>query len=39
MKSRRDGAAKVFISGHTPQKVGTKLTLGLFHSTTLTRLT
>ena len=30
---------KIFISGHTPQNVETKLKLGPFHSTTLTRLT
>ena len=29
----------IFISGHTPRNVETKLTLGPFHSTTLTRLT
>ena len=29
----------IFISGHTPRNVETKLTLGPFHSTTLTTLT
>ena len=29
----------IFISGHTPRNVERKLTLGPFHSTTLTRLT
>ena len=29
----------IFISGHTPRNVETKLTLGPFHSTTLTGLT
>ena len=29
----------IFISGHTPRNVETKLTLGPFHSITLTRLT
>ena len=29
----------IFISGHTPRNVETKLTLGPFHSTTLARLT
>ena len=29
----------LIISGHTPRNVETKLTLGPFHSTTLTRLT
>ena len=29
----------IYISGHTPRNVETELTLGPFHSTTLTRLT
>ena len=39
MNSRLNGGAKDIHKRPHPKKVGTKLTLGLFHSNKLTRLT